>query len=155
MLLKGIERRRRSQLPDHSSHSLHCISAAPTALDRYLTVRRLPDRSSHSLFRSRSFETRSRPRLTHALPRISTVRFAHLCRSRSPRLHSLAAALATLPSMSLFPKAPFALSGLPIYVAASQHAPFARFDEAGARNGPIFATCCAREHVKRAIFVAL
>jgi len=26
-----------------------CISAAPAALDRYLTVRRLPDRSSHSL----------------------------------------------------------------------------------------------------------
>jgi hypothetical protein len=41
---------------------------------------------------SRPFETRSRPRF-------------------------LAATLATLPSMSLFPKAPFDLSVLPIYVA--------------------------------------
>src|SRR5207248_2673096 len=48
---------------------------------------------------SRPFETRSRPRF-------------------------LAATLATLPSMSLFPKAPFDLSVLPIYVARAPAAPF-------------------------------
>src|SRR5436309_15613331 len=31
---------------------------------------------------SRTFETRSRPALTHVLPPISTCRFAHLCRTR-------------------------------------------------------------------------
>jgi len=45
-------------------------------------------RCSHWLMRSRPFETRSRPRF-------------------------LAATLATLPSMSLFPKAPFGLSVCP------------------------------------------
>src|SRR6266487_602367 len=50
---------------------------------------------------SRPFETRSRP-------------------------HILAATLATLPSMSLFPKAPFDLSVLPIYVARVPAAPFTR-----------------------------
>jgi hypothetical protein len=50
---------------------------------------------------SRPFETRSRPRF-------------------------LAATLATLPSMSLFPKAPFDLSVLPIYVARVPAAPFTR-----------------------------
>jgi hypothetical protein len=49
--------------------------------------------------------------------------------------NSLIATLATLPSTSLIPSAPF--------------------NEAGARNGPILAKCCAREHVKRAIFAAL
>ena len=39
---------------------------------------------------------------------------------------SLAASLAVLPSMSLFPKAPFDL-GLPIYVARAPAAPFVRF----------------------------
>jgi len=33
--------------------------------------------------------------------------------------------------------------------------PFAPFDEAGARNGPISTRCCAREHVKRPMFLAL
>ena len=32
--------------------------------------------------------------------------------------------------------------------------PVAPFDEAGARNGPILARCCAREHVKRPIFAS-
>jgi hypothetical protein len=45
------------------------------------------------------------------------------------------ASLAALPAMSLIPSAPL--------------------DEAGARNGPILARCCAREHIKRAIFAAL
>ena len=63
-------------------------------------------------------------------------------------------------------------SGLPIYVArvpaapfthcfprspaaAGSLIPFAPFDEAGARNGLILTRCCAREHVKRPIFLAL
>jgi hypothetical protein len=37
---------------------------------------------------------------------------------------SLAASLAVLPSMSLFPNAPFDLVGLPIYVARAPAAPF-------------------------------
>src|SRR5436190_18235626 len=49
--------------------------------------------------------------------------------------HSLAPTLVALPSMSLIPSAPF--------------------DDAGARNGPILARCCAREHVKRPSFLAL
>src|SRR5437016_1910746 len=40
--------------------------------------------------------------------------------------NSLAASLAVLPSMSLFPKAPFDLSVLPIYVARVPAAPFTR-----------------------------
>jgi hypothetical protein len=91
--------------PCRSSHSLHCISAAPAALDRYLT----------------------------ALPAMSLIPFAPLKLARRP--HSLAPPLVALPSMSLIPSAPF--------------------DEAGARNGPILTRCCAREHVKRPIFVAL
>jgi hypothetical protein len=51
--------------------------------------------------RSRPFETRSLP-------------------------SSLATTIAALPSMSLFPKAPFDLSALPIYVARVPAAPFTR-----------------------------
>ena len=49
--------------------------------------------------------------------------------------HLLIASLATLPSMSLIA--------------------FAPFDDASARNGLMLTRCCAREHVKRPIFLAL
>ena len=60
-------------------------------------------------------------------------RSLHLKLARCPR--SLAPPLVALTSMSLIPPAPF--------------------NEAGARNGPILARCCAHEHVKRAIFAPL
>jgi hypothetical protein len=73
--------------------------------------------------------------------------------------HSLIASLATLPSMSLIPltlslplSRPFGFAhlcrGFPARSIRS-------IDEAGARNGPISTRCCARERVKRPIFLAL
>jgi hypothetical protein len=52
-------------------------------------------------------ETRSLPALTHVLPPTSTSRFSPSMSLASPRLHSLAATLAALPSMSSVPRAPF------------------------------------------------
>jgi hypothetical protein len=52
------------------------------------------------------FETRSAPALTHVLPRIRPVGFP-IYVAPPGGLHSLAATLAALPSMSLVPVAPF------------------------------------------------
>jgi hypothetical protein len=149
------------------------------------------------------------------LPLISTSRFLHLCRSRPrasidafaparlicyphrldrpsrsfPRLGSLRATLAALPSMSLIPFAPLKFvrrptrsslpsrlcldrSHCPVLAPATLAAlpstraipnrdvfyvadPVSSVQRGGARNGPILARCCAREHVKSAIFAAL
>jgi hypothetical protein len=54
-----------------------------------------------------SIETRSRPRLTHVLPPISTFRFSHLCRGRPRRSVDSPLPVTALPSVSLIPSAPF------------------------------------------------
>jgi hypothetical protein len=53
---------------------------------------------------TRAIETRSLPTLTHVLPPTSTSRFSPSMSLASPRLHSFAATLAALPSMSLIPQ---------------------------------------------------
>jgi hypothetical protein len=97
--------------------------------------------------------------LTHALPRSG--------------LPIYVARVPAAPFTHCFPRSPAAAGSLipfaPLYLARSRSArplpvaalpamsliPFAPFDEAGARNGLILTRCCAREHVKRPIFLAL
>jgi hypothetical protein len=65
------------------------------------------------------FETRSLPALTHVLPPTSTSRLCPSMSLASPRLRSLAASLAVLPSMSLIPSSS-------IVLIRGNHEPFNR-----------------------------
>src|SRR4029450_95271 len=118
---------------DHS----HCPVLVPATLAALPSTRVTPDRDVFYVADPSAPLYLGSSRCARPLPRGVTGHVAQPVRSIEIRSspNSLIATLATLPSTSLIPSAPL--------------------DEASARNGPILARCCAREHVKRAIFVAL